>query len=87
MRGQRQAISGPWSRQPWKLYNTLRSMTSRSSSCAFGCGLVVNSAPTRQSGLGPHRLEVGDEVKSRGRGQKYEARNTYGRRIRGMRLE
>ena len=23
--------------------------------CLFGCGLVVNSAPTRQSGLVPHR--------------------------------
>ena len=22
--------------------------------CLFGCGLVVNSAPTRQPGLGPH---------------------------------
>ena len=27
-------------------------MTSRSS--RYGCGLVVNSAPTRQPGLGPH---------------------------------
>ena len=24
--------------------------------CLFGCGLVVNSAPTRQSGLVPHML-------------------------------
>src|ERR1700735_5022236 len=24
--------------------------------CLFGCGLVVNSAPTRQSGLVPHTL-------------------------------
>jgi hypothetical protein len=25
--------------------------------CLFGCGLVVNSAPTRQSGLVPHTGE------------------------------
>ena len=24
--------------------------------CFFGCGLVVNSAPTKQSGLVPHRV-------------------------------
>ena len=44
---------------PDKLYSTLRSLTSQSSICAFGCGLVVNSAPTRQSGLGPRIAFIG----------------------------
>ena len=26
--------------------------------CLFGCGLVVSSAPTRQSDLGPHKVNV-----------------------------
>jgi len=34
-----------------KVYSTLRSMTERSAICAFW---LVNSASTRQSGLGPH---------------------------------
>ena len=37
-------------------------MTSRSSICAFLAVLVVNSASTRQSGLGPHKSIV--EVKT-----------------------
>ena len=39
-----------------KLYSTEMDDREVIHLCLFGCGLVVNSAPTRQSGLVPHRL-------------------------------